>query len=117
VRLRAIAPVVREGLFETTIVQVLIYGNVTLAGEPADLEAAIGPLTIGRPLALEFPAHRNEPAVAERTVWARTFGDVPLGASLLYADSEGQLALADNQGDAAARLGLSMERPVRIRSA
>jgi hypothetical protein len=116
VRLPAIAPVVRDGVLESTIVHVLIFGNVTFAGVPADLEAAIGPLTIGRPLALEFPAHRVEPAVVERTVWARTFGDVPPGASLLYADSEGHLALADNQGDATARLGLSMERPVRIRS-
>ena len=57
------------------------------------------------------------PAVEERTVWARTFGDVPVGASLLYSDSEGHLALADNQGDAAARLGLSLDRPVRIRPA
>ena len=57
------------------------------------------------------------PAVTESTVWARTFGEVPVGASLLYADSEGNLALADNQGDAARRLGLSLDRPVRIRSA
>jgi len=55
--------------------------------------------------------------VGERTIWARTFGDVPLGASLLYADSEGNVALADNQGDAARRLGLFLDRPVRIRSA
>jgi hypothetical protein len=116
-RLPAIEPVVEEGRLETAIVHVLIYGNVTFAGVPADLEAAIGPLTPGRPLVLEFPAHRGEPAVEERTVWGRTFGDVPPGASLLYADSEGQLALADNQGDAAARLRLTLERPVLIRSA
>jgi hypothetical protein len=117
VRLPAIEPVVRDGVLESTIVQVLIFGNVTFAGVPADLEAAIGPLTPGRSVLVEFPAHHGEPALEERTVWERTFGDVPPGASLLYADSEGHLALADNQGDAAARLGLSMERPVRIRSA
>jgi hypothetical protein len=33
------------------------------------------------------------------------------------ADSEGQLSLADNQGDAARRLGLSLDRPARIRAA
>ena len=117
VRLPHVKPTVREGALESVIVDVLIYGNLTFAGVPADLEAAVGPLTSGRPLVLEFPAHGGEPAIEERTVWARTFGDVPLGASLLYADSEGHLALADNQGDTARRLGLAPDRPVRIRPA
>ena len=78
---------------------------MTLAGTPADLEAAIGPLTPGRALVLEFPAHDGAPAVEERTVWEQTFGRVPVGSSLLMADSEGHLSLADNQGDAARRLG------------
>ncbi|MDO8485758.1 MAG: SAM-dependent chlorinase/fluorinase [Candidatus Limnocylindrales bacterium] len=117
VRLPQVKPTVRDGALESVIVQILIYGNATFAGVPADLEAAIGPLTSGRPLALEFPAHDGAPAVEERTVWARTFGDVPVGSSLLYADSEGHLALADNQGDAAARLRLALDRPVRIRPA
>jgi S-adenosylmethionine hydrolase len=114
VRLPAARPTIRDGVLESVIVHVLIYGNVTLAGTPADLEAAIGPLTPGRPLAISFPEHVGAPAVEERTVWARTFGDVPVGASLLYSDSEGQLALADNQGDTARRLGLALDRPVRI---
>lgn len=114
VRLPKVTSVARDGGLDTQIVHVLIYGNVTLAGVPADLEAAIGPLTPGRPLLLEFPAHGGAPTVAERTVWVRTFGEVPVGASLLYADSEGHLAFADNQGDAARRLGLALDRPVRI---
>lgn len=114
VRLPEVRPTIRDGALESVIVHVLIYGNVTFAGTPADLEAAIGPLRRGRPIALEFPAHDGAPAVEERTVWARTFGDVPLGASLLYSDSEGNLALADNQGDAARRLGLALDRPVRV---
>lgn len=117
VRLPEVKPRIRDRALESVIVHVLIYGNVTFAGAPADLEAAIGPLERGRQLVLEFPAHGGAPAVVERTVWARTFGDVPLGASLLYPDSEGHLALADNQGDAARRLGLALDRPVRIRSA
>ncbi len=95
----------------------LIFGNVTFAGTPADLEAAVGPLEPGRELLIEFPEHAGAPAVEERTVWERTFGRVPVGSSLLMADSEGQLSLADNQGDAARRLGLSVDRPVRIRLA
>jgi S-adenosylmethionine hydrolase len=115
VRLPEVRPTIREGRFESVIVHVLIFGNVTLAGVPADLEAAIGPLTPGRPLVVEFPAHGDLPAVEERTVWERTFGRVPVGASLLMADSEGNLELADNQGDVARRLGLAVDRPVRVR--
>jgi S-adenosylmethionine hydrolase len=117
VRLPELRPTVRDGVLESVVVHVLIFGNLTLAGVPADLEAAVGTLTVGRPLVLEFPATEREPAVVERTVWARTFGDVAVGASLLYPDSEGQLALADNQGDAATRLGLAIGRSVRIRAA
>ena len=86
-----------------------------VAGGPADRDNASGPLTPGRPLLVEFPAFGGAPPVEERTVWERTFGRVPLGASLLMADSEGNLELADNQGDAARRLGLAPDRPVRIR--
>ena len=117
VRLPVIRPTIAEGLLTSTIVHVLIYGNVTFAGTPADLEAAIGPLQPGRALVLEFPAHDDATAVEERTVWERTFGRVPLGSSLLMSDSEGHLSLADNQGDAARRLGLTLDRPVRIRPA
>ena len=116
-RLPVIRPTIEDGVLRSTIVHVLIYGNVTFAGTPADLEAAIGPLEPGRALVLEFPEHDGAPAVEERTVWERTFGRVPVGSSLLMADSEGHLSLADNQGDAARRLGLGMDRPVRIRPA
>lgn len=114
VRLPKVSATVRDGGLDTIIVHVLIYGNVTLAGVPSDLEAAIGPLTPGRPVRLAFPEHQGAPAATEQTIWVRTFGDVPVGASLLYADSEGHLAFADNQGDAAKRLGLALDRPVRI---
>jgi S-adenosyl-L-methionine hydrolase (adenosine-forming) len=117
VRLPEIRPTIREGRFESMIVNVLIFGNVTLAGVPADLEAAIGPLAPGRRLVVEFPAYAGAPAVEEQTVWEVTFGRVPVGSSLLMADSEGNLELADNQGDVASRLGLAIDRPVRIRSA
>jgi hypothetical protein len=117
VRLPVLRPIVENGVLLSTIVHVLIFGNVTFAGTPADLEAAIGPLEPGRALRLEFPEHDGAPAVEERTVWERTFGQVPIGSSLLMADSEGHLSLADNQGDTARRLGLFLDRPVRIRPA
>ena len=117
VRLPVVRPTIVDGALSTTIVHVLIFGNVTFAGTPADLAAAIGPLTPGRPIALAFAAHDGAPPVVEHTVWGSTFGDVPVGASVLMADSEGHLSLADNQGDAARRLGLSLDRAVTIRPA
>jgi hypothetical protein len=108
---------VGEGWLDTVITDILIFGNVTFAGAPADLEAAIGELTAGRRLAVDFPARDGRPAIREETTWAATFGAVPVGASLLMSDSEGQLSLADNQGDAARRLGLTLDRPARISAA
>jgi S-adenosylmethionine hydrolase len=110
-------PTIRDGVLESQVVGVLIYGNVTFAGTAADLEAAIGPLVPGRRVSLEFPEHEGLAAASESTVWERTFGRVPVGASLLMEDSEGNLSLADNQGNAADRLGLALDRPVRIRAA
>jgi S-adenosylmethionine hydrolase len=117
VSLPEIRPTVGEGVLDTSIVGVLIYGNVTFAGTPDDLAAAVGPLEAGRALVIDFPAHDGYGSIQERTVWERTFGRVPVGSSLLMSDSEGQLSLADNQGDAARRLGLVLDRPARIRAA
>jgi len=47
----------------------------------------------------------------------RTFGDIPVGRPLLYEDSSGRLGFADNQADAARRLGVAADRPVTIRPA
>jgi len=114
VRLPQPKPTVREGVLETVIVGVMSFGNVTFAGVPADLEKAIGKLEPGRPLLLEFGGSNGGPNTRERTTWAETFGRVPLGASLVMADSQGTLSFADNQGNAAGRLGLSVDQPVRI---
>ena len=111
VRLSQPRPRIAEGRLETQVVHVMIYGNLTLAGRPADLEAAIGELRPGRVLRVEFPAVGNRQAVVEDTSWGLTFGSVPVGSSVLMADSQGNLSLADNQGDAARRLGLAVDRP------
>ncbi len=117
VRLAVPRAAVRDDGLDTEITHVLIFGNVTFAGTPADLEAAIGPVRPGRRLAVEFHAVVGRAAVREETIWAEAFGAVPLGNSLLMADSEGSLSLADNQGNAAERLGLAVDHPARIVSA
>jgi S-adenosylmethionine hydrolase len=117
VRLAEPEATIGDGFVDTVITDVLIFGNVTFAGTPADLKAAIGSLEPGRRLVVDFAAHDGRPAVREETTWAVTFGGVPVGASLLMSDSEGRLSLADNQGDAAARIGLTIDRPARITAA
>ena len=112
-----VKPTVGDGVLDTSITNILIFGNVTLAGTADDLSASIGPLEPGRQLVIDFPAFDGAGPIQERTVWERTFGQVPVGSSLLMSDSEGQLSLADNQGDAASRLGLALDRPARIRAA
>jgi S-adenosylmethionine hydrolase len=110
-----------NGRLETTIVQVMPYGNVTLAGTTLDLTLAVGALVEGRPLRLTFAAPASAAAsseaaatLVEDTVWGLTFGSVPLGASVLMSDADGHLSLSDNQGDVARRLGLVVDRPVTI---
>jgi S-adenosylmethionine hydrolase len=127
IRLQRPQAKVLDGRVETVIIHVMTYGNVTFAGTPLDLTTAIGPLTDGRPIRLTFgPGPKGVSATAggaegeeprplvEDIVWGYTFGSVPLGHSVLMADSEGRLSLSDNQGDAARRLGLSVDRPVTI---
>lgn len=117
VRLPIPRPTILRGELETEIVHILVFGNVTLAGVPADLQAAIGPVSPGDALTLEFQPVDGRQGTTEVTTWERTFGRVPVGASLLMADSEGHLSFADNQGNAAARLELSLGQRVSIRRA
>jgi S-adenosylmethionine hydrolase len=117
VRLPVPKPTILRGELETEIVHILIFGNVTLAGTPADLGVAIGPFNPGDRLALEFEPFDGRPGRTEMTIWETTFGRVPPGASLLMADSEGHLSFADNQGNAAARLELSLGQRASIRRA
>jgi len=105
---------VAEGRLETVITHVMTYGNVTMAGTPLDLTMAVGPLTDGRPVRLTFAADEGGQPLVEDTVWGVTFGSVPVGDSVLMSDSEGRLSLSDNQGDAAKRLGLKVDRAVTI---
>jgi len=117
VRLRFPEPVVRDGGLESTVLFIDSFGNLRLAGGTDELAVAVGQLTPGRLLTVEFPEHAGLPAIREVMPWCRTFGERPVGAPLLYENSFGQLAIADNQGNAAERLRISPDRPVRIRPA
>jgi S-adenosylmethionine hydrolase len=113
VRLPEPSPSVVPGAVETEVVYVDSFGNVRLAATPDALRDAIGDPE-GRDVALEFG---GETPVREETRFGETFGVVPIGGSLLYVDSSGSLALADNQSNAAARLRVAPGQPVRITAA
>lgn len=101
----------RDGLIETVVTYVDSFGNVRLAGGRDDLRAAFGELADAAPLVVEFAGPESP---SERTRYGATFGVVAPGESLVYIDSLGNLAMADNQGNIAARLGIGHDRPVRI---
>ena len=115
VDLRFPEPRIGDGELETAVLFVDDFGNVRLGGQPADLTAALGELSPGARIDLEFDGGSS--SVRESTTWQRTFGAVAAGESLLYEDSFGLVSLADNQGNVARRLGLVPDRPVRIRAA
>jgi S-adenosyl-L-methionine hydrolase (adenosine-forming) len=104
----------RPGELVTVVTYVDTFGNLRLAGERAELDAAFGGLVDGTELQVEFGAADGQPPVRESLRYATTFGGVPAGAPLLYLDALGNLALADNQGNIAARLGIGPDRAVRI---
>lgn len=101
----------------TAVIYVDSFGNVRFAARRADLTAAIGSLDPGRRVVVEFEAADGRGPIVERTTWQPTFGQVPVGDSLLFEDSLGRVALADNQGDAASRLQVGADRAARIRAA
>ena len=114
VRLPEPEPSVREGAIETVVTYVDSFGNLRLAGGRADLDAAFGSLADGDALLTEFGASADGAPVREPITYGTTFGSVPTGASLVYVDSLGNLAMADNQGSLATRLGIGHDRPLRI---
>jgi S-adenosyl-L-methionine hydrolase (adenosine-forming) len=110
-------PVVTAGALDTSVVYIDSFGNLRLAGDPVDLAKGIGELIPGRRLRITFEATGPTGPIVETTPWAATFGQVEPGRSLLYEDSFGRLAYADNQGDVARRLGLGVDSRARIESA
>jgi S-adenosyl-L-methionine hydrolase (adenosine-forming) len=108
-------PEVSDGELRTAVLYVDSFGNVRFAAQPADLARAIGPLEPGRRVVVELDRN-GAGKLTERTTWEQTFGRVPVGRSLLFEDSLGRVSLADNQANAATRLGATVGTTARIRA-
>ena len=104
-------PVIEDGLLKTSAVYVDTFGNVKLAATRPQLEEALGALAPGERIATTLGATQHEIA------WLATFGGAPVGAALLYEDSYGRVCLAENQGNAAASLGIVEDQAVEFRRA
>ncbi|HEX2220974.1 MAG TPA: SAM-dependent chlorinase/fluorinase [Candidatus Limnocylindria bacterium] len=117
VRLAMPATRARSGVLDTAVAYIDSFGNLRTAATPDDLERAIGQLEDGTPLIVEFFAADGHATHREATQFGRTFGRVPAGSSLVYVDSDGDVAFADNQGNAARRLGIATGAAVRISNA
>jgi len=75
--------------------------------------AALGALTPGDALELRVGGGTAERSI--RTTWQATFGDVPLGETLVYEDSYRRICLAASQANAAAKHDIIEDLPVVIR--
>ena len=104
----------RAGTLETAVTYVDSFGNLRLAGTREDLAAAIGSLEEEPQVEMLLNGTDGSSTRREATTFRQTFGRAPVGSSLVYVDSSGGLAIADNQGNAAARLGLAVGDRVRI---
>jgi S-adenosylmethionine hydrolase len=100
-------PEMRDGRLVAHALYIDGFGNVQLDVDASAIER-MG-LAPGRAVELE-----TADGVAARARFVRTFGDAGTDELLLYEDSSRRLAVAVNQGDAAARLGLAIDDPLRI---
>jgi hypothetical protein len=108
----------RDGGLDTSVLLIDAFGNCRLAGETSDLTAAFGVMKSGRQFELVLPARGAHAAGREAVPWVATFGDVAVGAPLLFEDADyAGPALAVNQGSAAERFGLALDSPIRLEPA
>jgi len=105
---------VGEGWIKTEVIYVDTFGNLRLAGGAQELVQALGDLVHDRPLRVEVDDPAGRGPRVEEARFAETFGAVPGGAAMIYIDSSGHMALADNQGSAASRLGVATGARMRI---
>jgi S-adenosyl-L-methionine hydrolase (adenosine-forming) len=94
---------VEGGFLVAHVLYVDRFGNVQLDVEKPSFE-------LGAVLELTTAAGRSE-----RAIHVRTFADTGAGQLILYEDSSRRLAVAVNEGDAAATLDLAVDDEIRIR--
>jgi S-adenosylmethionine hydrolase len=107
---------IRDHGLDTAVLYIDAFGNCRLAGEMQDLATLIEGHPRGLVFDLVLPARDERPAERIEAVrWVATFGDVSLGAPLLFEDADyAGPALAINQGSAAERFGLALDTAVRL---
>jgi S-adenosylmethionine hydrolase len=108
---------VADAAIETTIIFVASFGNLHLTATGADMARAFGEVEPGTRFRVELVATPGHAGHVEEVTWVRTFGDSVPMTPVLYEDSSGRLGYADNQSDAARRLGATVDQQVRIRRA
>ncbi|MGQ0608616.1 MAG: SAM hydrolase/SAM-dependent halogenase family protein [Chloroflexota bacterium] len=100
------------GRIETEVTYVDSFGNLRLAGGRPELDGAFGEVNDRTAFSITIG---SKPV--QRAAFARSFGHVAVGATILYVDSSGDLALADNQADLGARIGAEQGMPVTVETA
>jgi S-adenosyl-L-methionine hydrolase (adenosine-forming) len=103
VRLELPRPSAEDGALVAHVVYLDRFGNVQLDASPE---------------VLDLPAGQAVAVSVRGEAWpgfsGRTFTDVRAGELVVYADSDGALAVAVNQGSAVDRLGVSVGDELRI---
>ncbi|CAN5559843.1 MAG: SAM-dependent chlorinase/fluorinase [Chloroflexi bacterium] len=100
-----------DGAIDTIVTYVDSFGNVRLAGGRQELTTAFGALADGAGMTV------NLNGVGPQTVtFERSFGAVGIGATIVYVDSSGNLALAINQGNFAGQHRVTSGTAVNLRA-
>ena len=95
---------VHPGTLRAHVVYRDSFGNVKASGFGPELQAALGPVSLGLPLWVRVTDGNGVRDV--QVPWVRTFGEVPPGMAALHEDSYGRICLSINQGNAAQALAI-----------
>ena len=104
-------PEILPGRLRAQAIYIDTFGNVKLSALTDDLTAALPELAFGEPVLVRFGGDGSVPRSA---TWARTFGDVPEGATLVTSDSYGRATVSIHEGSAAERLGVALDDLVEV---
>jgi len=100
-----------DGAIDTIVTYVDSFGNVRLAGGRQELTTAFGALADGAGMTVTLNG-----AEPETVTFEHSFGAVGIGATIVYIDSSGNLALAINQGNFAGQHKVTSGTAVQLRA-